>query len=503
MNRYSTLTHNNGSYRIITFFLMVFITSSVFSQQYAFDALRFSLPYQVGTARYAGMGGALGALGTDPACMANNPAGLGLVRNSEFSVTPAMFLNFTESDFDNTKYAEDKFVFTFGNISAIYSRRLNKEKTTGVQFLNFGLAYHRTNNFNNNIFFNGADSSFSLSQKFTDVAQGFSPNVLTSDFERLAFNTFLIDTTGNNTTYQNNGLLNNQYKNISRQNLNAGSVGDIVLSSAINYGNKLFGGVSFGISMLNYTRVNNYIETDVNNLHPQFNSLGFKQTVDVSGIGVNVKVGVIYKPLDWFRVGFAFHTPTWYGISEDSYAELTTVFNNGQYYSKSPTRLFDYDLTTPWRMQGSLGFIALKKLAIGVEYEFADYTNINLRPSSNLFLAENNYIDTVFTSQHIIRVGAELKLDPFKIRTGYNFQSDPYKKTPLLTNALHNISLGGGLKLVIGKNKKRERYLVFDFTYLLTITSGQISAIDYSPLPRYATLRTGMHNFVGTVGFQF
>ena len=103
-----------------------------FAQQYAFDSLKYSFPYQVGTARYAGMGGALGALGTDVSCMANNPAGLGMIRNTEFSVSPALFINFTESDFEGVKYSEDKFVFSFGNIAAVYSRRLNKEKTTGI-----------------------------------------------------------------------------------------------------------------------------------------------------------------------------------------------------------------------------------------------------------------------------------------------------------------------------------------------------------------------------------
>jgi hypothetical protein len=488
---------------IAAFAMFILFISSSYSQQYAFDALKYSFPYQIGTARYAAMGGALGALGTDVSCMANNPAGLGMIRNTEFSVSPGLFFNFTEADFESTKYTEDKFVFNFGNLAAVYSRRLNKEKTTGVQFLNFGLSYHRTNNFNNNIFFNGSDTSFSIAQKFTDVAQGYAPGVLTADFEKLALNTFLIDTVGNTTTYENLGLMNNQVKGFSRQNLNGGSTGDIVLSSAINYGNKLFAGASFGISMLNYTRENNYTETDINDLSPRFQSLNFKQVVNVSGIGVNVKVGVVYKPLDWFRVGFAFHTPTWYGISEDSHAELTTNLNIGQFTSKSAIKSFDYNLATPWRIQGSLGFIAMKKLAIGVEYEFADYANMNLRPSSNQFLAENNYIDTAFGASHIIRLGAELKLDPFKIRAGYNFQSDPFTKTPLLTNAFHNISLGGGFKIVIGKNKKHERYLVFDLTYLMTLTSGQINANDYAAMHKYAILKTGMHNFIGTFGFQF
>lgn len=482
---------------------MLFSIGLVSAQQYAFDALKFSFPYYTGTARFAGMGGALGALGSDISCIGHNPAGLGLMRNTEFSVSPAMFFNYTESDFENSNYTEDKFVFNFGNIGALYSKRYNKDKSTGIQFLNVGLAYQRTNNFNNNIYFSGVDSSFSMAQRFTDAAQGFTPNVLTSDFEKLALNTLLIDTLGNNSTYENNGLMHTDRKDISRQNLNGGSTGDILISGALNFSNKLFVGATFGLSFLNYKRENNYTEVDAYNIHPSFNQLSFKEVVDVSGFGINVKAGIIYKPLDWFRVGFSFHSPTWYGISEDSYAELTSSFNTGQYVSRSSVQLFDYNLTTPWKLQGSLGFLVARKLAIGVDYEFADYAAMNLRPSSNQFVVENNYIDTAFSASHVIRLGTELKLDPFKIRAGYNFQSDPFAKTPLLTNAFHNISLGGGFKMVIGKNKKRERYLVFDLTYLMTITSGQISANDYAPLLRYAQLKTGMHNIIGTVGFQF
>src|SRR5688572_14447507 len=95
----------------IALFLAMFVLfiPVSFSQTYALDALKYSFPYQVGTARYAGMGGALGALGTDVSCMANNPAGLGMIRNTEFSVSPALFINFTESDYNGVKYNEDKF----------------------------------------------------------------------------------------------------------------------------------------------------------------------------------------------------------------------------------------------------------------------------------------------------------------------------------------------------------------------------------------------------------
>lgn len=488
---------------LFALFLMVAIISKANSQQYAYDALRFSFPYQTGTARFIGMGGALGALGADISCIANNPAGLGLIRSTEFSISPSMFFNITDAEYDDNLHSEDKFVFNFGNVGALYSRRYNKDKTTGIQFLNVGLAYQRVNNFNNNVFFNGQDSSFSMSQVFTDAAQGFAPGVLTPDFERLAYDTYLIDTGANNTTYQNLGLLPTDAKGFSRQSFHSGSTGEILLSGAINYSNKLYAGASFGVSILNYRRANNYSETDINNLSVGFNTLNFEEVVVSSGIGVNVKVGAIYRPWDWFRVGFAFHTPTWFSIAEDSYADLTTSLNFGQFTSTSGIQTFDYNITTPWRMQASLGFIAFKNAAIGIEYEVADYSNINLRPTSNQFLVENNLIDTVFATSHHAKFGFEVKLLPFQIRAGYHFQSDPFKSTTLLTNAFHHISGGAGFKAVLGKNKKKEKYLVIDLTYLATITNGEIAFNDYMTNPRFARLTTSMHNIIGTVCLQF
>ena len=43
-----------------------------------------------GTARFVGMGGALSALGADMSVMSTNPAGIGLFRSSDVSVTAGL-----------------------------------------------------------------------------------------------------------------------------------------------------------------------------------------------------------------------------------------------------------------------------------------------------------------------------------------------------------------------------------------------------------------------------
>ncbi len=57
------------------------------------DALRFSQHYPVGTARAVGLGGAVGALGGDFTGLSINPASIGLYRQSEFTISPSLYLD--------------------------------------------------------------------------------------------------------------------------------------------------------------------------------------------------------------------------------------------------------------------------------------------------------------------------------------------------------------------------------------------------------------------------
>ena len=54
--------------------------------QSAYDAYSLS-PYQRGTARFIGMGGAFTSLGSDLSAMTQNPGGLGLYRSSDIGLT--------------------------------------------------------------------------------------------------------------------------------------------------------------------------------------------------------------------------------------------------------------------------------------------------------------------------------------------------------------------------------------------------------------------------------
>lgn len=67
--------------------------------QTAYDAVRYAGDELNGTARFVGMGGAMGALGADISTIGTNPAGIGLFRGHDLSTSFGMNSTKTESDF--------------------------------------------------------------------------------------------------------------------------------------------------------------------------------------------------------------------------------------------------------------------------------------------------------------------------------------------------------------------------------------------------------------------
>ena len=73
------------------------------------DVQRFAQRSTMGTARYVGMGGAMTAIGGDPSAAADNPAGLGLYRRSEISVTIDESIDNTQQAGSNDTYQRARF----------------------------------------------------------------------------------------------------------------------------------------------------------------------------------------------------------------------------------------------------------------------------------------------------------------------------------------------------------------------------------------------------------
>ena len=94
-----------------------------------------------GTARFVGMGGALSALGADMSVMSTNPAGIGLFRSSDVSVTAGLRRQIEGNAFAG----RDVVNLSFDQAGFVYSIRTGGKN---VRFFNMGFNYHKRKNFN-------------------------------------------------------------------------------------------------------------------------------------------------------------------------------------------------------------------------------------------------------------------------------------------------------------------------------------------------------------------
>jgi hypothetical protein len=83
--------------------LLIFVALSILTgvnAQNVDDALRYSQIFYGGTARFMSMGGAFTALGGDISSLSQNPAGIGVFRSSELTITPQLFQIKTTAGFN-------------------------------------------------------------------------------------------------------------------------------------------------------------------------------------------------------------------------------------------------------------------------------------------------------------------------------------------------------------------------------------------------------------------
>src|SRR5665647_1481853 len=84
---------------VLILIAVISIFSGVIAQNVD-DALRYSQIFYGGTARFMSMGGAFTALGGDISSLSQNPAGLGVFRSSEITLTPQLFHINTAASFN-------------------------------------------------------------------------------------------------------------------------------------------------------------------------------------------------------------------------------------------------------------------------------------------------------------------------------------------------------------------------------------------------------------------
>jgi hypothetical protein len=459
------------------------------------DAMRYSQTSFGGTARFSSMAGSMGALGGDISTLNFNPAGIALFRKTEFTITPSLFSQNTSSSYNNMTGSDGKLNLNLSNIGFVAT--FHPKKTDyGWQSFNLGLVYNQTNSFQSRSYAQGYNNNSSLLDGYVQNANGHT----SSDFDQfstgLAWDTYLInptDTTSGNTRYSS--VIPNHGELQTKSTETSGSMSETDLSFGGNYKDKLFIGGTIGFVRVKYTEETVYSEAmDKADSVNGFKSFSYTSNLTTRGNGINFKVGIIYKATDWLRIGLAVHTPTYISLSDSYSNSMHSEFADSTHDASSPSGSFNYSVITPFKAIGSLGFVLNKYALINAEYEYVDYSSVQIHSSPDVFQSVNSFIHSNYTATGNIRIGGELRLDPIAFRLGYALYGSPYKTGDNKNAVTPSYTAGIGF---------RQKRFFMDFAYVYT-TQTTYNYL-YTPLNAADTPVKNNYqssNFMLTLGFR-
>jgi hypothetical protein len=441
------------------------------------------------------MGGAMGAIGGDFTSLSINPAGIGVYRSSEFTFSPSINWNVTKSDFLGNSIQQTRYGMNIGNIGYVVTNKTDNE--TGLVSSSFGFGYNQLNNFNQNILMSGTSTNSSLLDNFTRIYN--DPDLQISDFyEDLANKVDMVawDSTAGEyfNDFERSGYGQLQQRRVST----SGRLGEYVFSGGANFSNILYIGGTLGFQRVRYEKNVEHTERDKGNTIDYSEEFVFNEDLITRGYGFNAKLGIIVRPLDFIRLGAAFHTPSIYFLNDRFNTQMQAWYdpnlNISSKSAASPDGIYDYTLKSPGKLVGSAAITIGKLGLISVDYEHVNYSNARLEGSDYDFIGENNAISDNFKSTNNLRMGAELRLGPGYLRGGYSIYGSPVKVSVPGADSKYSVISGGvGIRnsdffmdLSYSNGLSKEAY----YMYVPEMTDGSINTSQ-------------LNNLIMTVGFRF
>jgi hypothetical protein len=505
--------------------------------QNALDALRFSYLTPTGSARNQAIGGSNISLGGDISSAFINPAGLAQFKTNEFVLSPGFFMNNAKLSYNDSLFKGKRSTLNTGASGLILSWG-SRFKSSKIRNTTIALAVNQAANFNSNVAYGGRNVNSSFSEKwveelfyndvksFDDILNNFRSGA------SMAYESYLVDTIGGFLGFKTNADVSKMPLNQSFNFQTRGAMHEVAASMAWNNRDKLLYGVTIGFPLINYRRQSTVTEKDLSgNIDNDFESFTFTETFSTRGTGINAKLGVIFKPVEYFRLGLTFHTPSVITLTDRTDATVTSnIENRSRRLNNDNTRptsytystkddvykddyVYNYQLVTPWRLGASASYVfrEIKDITKQKAFITADVELVNYKASSYTsneefpsvgeeayFKSVNNNIDELYRMSLNARIGGEVKFETFMVRGGFAYMGSPYQK-----DVLPDGMKGWRMIPSLGVGYRDKGYFV-DLTYAHAF--GKDINIPY--LLQDAQYPIAKNNYtngqiVATVGFKF
>jgi hypothetical protein len=488
------------------------------------DALRYSWNVQSGTARVQAIGGAIGSLGGDVTATFVNPAGLAFYRTGDVVFSPSFGFGKSKATYLGRREDTTANKFAFGTTGIVFGGSDGRKKHGAA----ISLAINQVADFKSNILYRGQNNQSSFSQTFLEEIRNGNirdANRVAGDFPfgtSLAFNTFWIDTVGGST----NG--NFQFKTrapiatgLLQQNTvnTTGGITELALGVGVSLSDNVMVGGTIGVPFLRLDRQSEFVEVDATgNTANNFDYAVYQRGLITTGVGLNLKGGIIYKPQEYWRLGFAFHSPTIYSLTDKNTAQITT--NTENYNGTQVQTLedvtgaasqFRYMHVTPLKLIGSVSYVLrevedvtrqrgfltadVEYIPYGMSSYFADDSNAPADQETKDYLKNlGSAISKAYKGAFNFRAGGELKFTTFMVRAGAAYYGSPYRN-------IHNEN-GSRLNLSGGLGYRNKGFFI-DATYVHSIVKDVNVAYRLQSAPYFnADIRNTTGKVLLTMGFK-
>lgn len=546
------------------------LATGAFAQS-AIDAYRFSQPDLRGTARFMGMGGAFGALGGDLSTLSQNPAGIGVYRSNELGFTLDLDVQKSTSDARGLKTSDNQTKFYLDNIGGVATIRLG---SSVIPNLNFGFTYNKAVSFNRRYKGSIDKLQTSMSNYIAGIANNQEltvPDVETTDtydpynpndggiqapwLAILGYDSYLINPNGN----PNNPSWTGQFNDGTSGKANfdvteRGSVDEYNIAFGGNISNVVYWGMNFDIINFDYRLDSGYGEdlTGAYVYNPTTENVAatdsrwrMRNAYRANGTGFNYQLGVIVKPIQELRLGLAFHTPTWYNMTE-TYSAGTSMQYYGQNLSASTNDGYpgsqDYNFNSPWKVIASVAGVIGSKFIISADYEWNGYKTMKFSEANNYYggdgywddpwdydyysvtpaslnndpyAYENEDIKNVYRHTDTFRIGAEYRVTPsFSVRAGYSHVSSPVESkaknndmTIFTAGTIPNYRFDNDTNYITCGLGYRHKGFYIDLAYVYKQMSSEYHAFTPDPKSSYqspsAKLTFNNSRIVLSTGLKF
>ncbi len=533
-------------YKIILLALSLF---AGINAQTASDAITFGQHHHGGTSRYMGMSGAFNALGGDFSTLSVNPAGLGVYRSSEAIISCDLLFNKTTTDVNEantngltqkpTSISDRSTDFKLTNFGYVGTQRRGN---SGLVSQSFAIGFNHLKSLNKSYRAEVFGSAHSLTDSWAQPLNSATTGAYVAD------QAYLMNRVGDDENIQLlSPLIEGARTDYIKDVVEKGHIREWVFSYGANINNIVYFGATFGLQSI--LQEKEYFQTEyfLNTTHIdpfydersyiRFSDNGATENVyqatdadnftyysseKTSGVGFNGKFGVLVRPTDALRIGFAVHTPTINYLSVSHYGDLTnrTIYINdkneetvfpaeGSEYLAS----YNYRTVSPYKLHLGIGLVVGKRLALDVEADMVDYSTMKIkddRGKTFAYTATNKAIEQMYKTAFNGRIGAEFKVLPaLALRAGAAYYDTPYKDN-FYTSVGGEVFdaadyVGGRFEHSIGLGYRTGDFFM-DFAYVRAVQNNKAfvfdDAIDLYELDEF-DLNHKYNRFMLTLGLKF